>query len=1131
MTHPSQNTLIDQLTKDACNPQLSVVVEACAGSGKTWLLVSRMLRLLLDGARPSEILAITFTRKAAQEMRGRLDELLRELATCSESKLMEELLKRGLFGDQAIELMPKARKLFEEVLSDPHPLSIDTFHGWFTRLLKGAPLGSGVPQGLSLRDDFKRLQDECLKDWWANLPSGGKQETRSAYELLVKELGAHNANQLFIGPKGFLTVKAEWWRYLEQSKWKGLHPKQAVSGCSDWLSIEDPLKKHLDNSEDLINLMSLAKHLENGGTNDKKYARAIQEALTIHAHEFSMDEIAKALRPAFLTGEFEIQKKLKASGELKKSLKGLVNAEQLEQQIDRTREAWAQILYDHYCWAADARAHRIHQAWLTVGIDMLTHYQAQKEVLRVQDFSDLEAYTAQLMLSSDMAHYLQARLDARYKHVLIDEFQDTNPLQWQIVLSWLNAYGKDESKPTVFLVGDPKQSIYRFRRADVRLFNQAKQYLENNFQAVFHPFNQTRRNSPAVLEAVNAVFQLVDVPSSYPFQVQTRNPQADDSLGHGEVVCLPLIAPPNIAIKDDRGALSDPYIDPNQEAKAQQSYEEALQVAQLIQQIKNEKNAAWSDFLVLLKSRTPLTQIERAFRSVGIPCDSPRQGGLLKTLEAEDLVALLSVLMTPTDDLALAQVLRSPIYGLSDADLMNLISQQQSSQIDSLWVLLSKPDNHCHSIYQTLSAWAELAKRLPVHDLLDHIYHQADLRRCYAQAAPVLQRDQVLSNLDAFLSLALELDGGRYPSLSRFIAELKLIKKGADEESPDEGDASGEDDTVDDESATLAESRVRVLTIHAAKGLESRFVFLMNANVNRSSRDSVSVLMSWPPGDLGPDHISPMFSAKPKDPAREVLRQNEKDIEIIENWNLLYVALTRAKEAVYISGSAAKGDQAIAPNSWYDRLIRAGIPQRDVLVQSSRKTVDAGSAISVPQEFLDFKVTWQGEVREPAYFDEELIDPERQQVIDLGVAFHAIMEHLMRAKIQSTSELPNSEELKAWLKIDSNFVEPARQCAIKILSSEKAKKFFFDENIINSWEELDISTQDGRLLRIDRLIELPQELMILDYKLSIPKPEDELYAKYALQMATYRECVARLRPDKAIKSFLLSGQGEILEMV
>ncbi|MFZ9263531.1 MAG: UvrD-helicase domain-containing protein [Polynucleobacter sp.] len=1120
--------MTDQLTHDSCNPHLSVVIEACAGSGKTWLLVSRIVRLLLSGAKPREILAITFTRKAAQEMRGRLDEVLLQLANCPESELIDELVARGLSGSDAKALVPRARVLFEEVLSDPYPLCIETFHGWFSHLLKGAPLNSGVPQGLKLRDDFKRLQDECLEDWWTSLPTRDKSPVRAAYELLVRELKAKNANDLLVGSKGFLTVKAEWLSYISECQKKGVDPLRAVIDQSNLLDIQDPLKTALDDPGNLGDLMSLASHLENGGKRDVGYSRAINDGLKKHSHQYDLTEVANALRPAFLTGDYVFLAQLSASTELKKSLKKLPNPGQLEQQINKTRQDWAQVLLDHYRWVADHRAHVIHQAWVTIGVDMLSHYQAKKELLRVQDFSDLEAYTAKLMLNSDVAHYLQARLDAKYKHLLIDEFQDTNPQQWQILLSWLNAYGEGEDKPSVFLVGDPKQSIYRFRRADVRLFNEAKTYLETHFNAEFHRFNATRRNSPAVLAAVNAVFQLPDVPEAYPFEEQTRNPQAKNAYGDGEVFCLPLIEAPTIAQHPNRNALINPYVDSTKESKAKQSYAEALQVALHIHKIKSEKNASWGDFLILLRSRTHLSSIEKAFRDSGIPCDSPRQGGLLKTLEAEDLVALLSVLITPTDDLSLAQVLRSPIYAFSDEQLMQLTLAKLSDQHHSYWQLMSNTENQYHHIYKDILSWVDLAKRLPVHDLLDHIYAQTDLRLRYAQSAPPLQKDQVLSNLDAFLALALDLDGGRYPSLPRFIAELKKIKRGAEEESPDEGESVVEEDS-DDES-TSSDARVRVLTIHAAKGLESRVVILMNTNTNRSGRDNVGVLMSWLPGDQGPIHMSPIFSSKPKDPARQELRDREEAIAEIENWNLLYVALTRAKEAVYISGLANKSDQPIAPNSWYDRLDRAGVKPinelNDVLVHKAKSISDAISS----HEFFDFKVTWQGELSTLAPFDEELITPEQQKVIDLGVAFHAIMEHVMRMGIQNAQDLPSDAELVSWLNIDSSLVGDARQCAMNVLSSDFANDFFFSADIQNSWEELDIASSDGRLLRIDRLVELPNQLLILDYKLSIPDITHDLYQKYQLQMATYRQCVAKLRPDKEVKSYLLSGKGELLEM-
>lgn len=1127
--------MIDQLILDSCDPDKSVIVEACAGSGKTWLLVSRIIRLLLAGAKPNEILAITFTRKAAQEMRGRLDQALLQFANCPEEELIEELMARGLSAENARMALPKARSLFEEVLSDPRPLNVETFHGWFSSLVRGSPLGSGVPQGLKLRDDFKRLQDECLEDWWTNLPSSGNAAVRAAYELLVKELKASNANDLLIGSKGFLTVKAEWWSYLEHCKKQGTNPMQAISDHSDWLAIQDPLKVMLDDSQALMNLMSLASHLENGGSNDQKHARAIDEALKKKAHGFSLEDVAATLKPAFLTTDFAQLARLLASEALKKSLKKLSDAQNIEQQINNTRQAWAQAMFDHYCWDADHRAHRIHQAWITIGVDMLKHYQAKKEVLRVQDFSDLEAYTAKLMLSSDVANYLQARLDAKYKHLLVDEFQDTNPLQWQILLSWLNAYGDEESRPSVFLVGDPKQSIYRFRRADVRLFGEAKKYLNKQFKAKVHTFNKTRRNSPAVIKVVNDLFTLPDVPNAYPFQSQERNPSAKDFYGPGEVLLLPLIASPEIKQEPSRNALEHPFIDITTQTKVQQSFDEALQVARLIQKIKKEKNANWGDFLILLRSRTHLAQIERAFRAAGIPCDSPRQGGLLRTLEAEDMVALLSILITPNDDLAFAQVLRSPMYGLSDRDLLALMTNKQSQESHSLWQLISSPDHPHHHIHTDIAAWAELAKKLPVHDLLDHIYSQGQIRLRYARSAPSLQRDQVLSNLDAFLSLALNLDGGRYPSLSRFINELKKIKRGAEEESPDEGESSGDDEA--DEASETSEKRVKILTIHAAKGLESRFVFLMNTNTNKSGRDNVGVLMSWLPGSDAPDHISPTFSAKPKDPAREFLRAQEEQISLIENWNLLYVALTRAKESVYISGSANKGDSksetAIAKNSWYDRMVKAGVKELPDASELQTVVVNQDSISSkadTEQTFADFNVMWRGIANTSIRFDEELVSVEQQDVIDLGVAFHAVMEHVMRAGITDSSEMPSADEMVAWLNLDPEVAKEARRCALNVLSSAKTKHFFFDSEILASWEELDIANSDGRLLRIDRLIELPNELIVLDYKLSIPDPSNDLFSKYDAQMSTYKQCVAQLRPDKPVKSFLLGGNGDVLEM-
>ena len=170
----------------ACNPNHSVIVSACAGSGKTWLLVARMVRLLLAGAKPQEILALTFTRKAAQEMRDRLFGLLEQFSQLDDAQLTHELTRRGLDHAEAQKLLPQARALYLKVLMSPQSIVIDTFHGWFGRLLGAAPISAEVQPGFNLREDAKRLQEECMEDWWGGL----SVDLKKHYDVLLKEFGA-----------------------------------------------------------------------------------------------------------------------------------------------------------------------------------------------------------------------------------------------------------------------------------------------------------------------------------------------------------------------------------------------------------------------------------------------------------------------------------------------------------------------------------------------------------------------------------------------------------------------------------------------------------------------------------------------------------------------------------------------------------------------------------------------------------------------------------------------------------------------------------------------------------------------------------------------------------------------------
>ncbi|MGD7392219.1 3'-5' exonuclease, partial [Ralstonia pseudosolanacearum] len=242
--------------------------------------------------------------------------------------------------------------------------------------------------------------------------------------------------------------------------------------------------------------------------------------------------------------------------------------------------------------------------------------------------------------------------------------------------------------------------------------------------------------------------------------------------------------------------------------------------------------------------------------------------------------------------------------------------------------------------HRLLSRWLAVAPTLPVHDLLDHIVYTGELKRRYAERVPEANREQALANLDAFLKLALDLDGGRYPSLPKFMAELRAIRQGDEEESPDEGvqgDAAEAPDAIDAELASEGLDAVQILTVHASKGLEAPFVVLLDSHHSDTRADTAGILIDWPPGAEAPAHFSAFGKAAERGRARDPLFAQEATLAERENWNLLYVAMTRARQALIVSGVANKRDGAAAqavdegdvPDvdgsaSWYTLLATAG---------------------------------------------------------------------------------------------------------------------------------------------------------------------------------------------------------------
>jgi len=1063
----------------ALDPKNSVVVEACAGSGKTWLLVSRIVRLLLDGVPPGEILAITFTRKAAQEMQARLHEWLHLLAVRDDDIVRAFLSERGLVEVDDV-LLAKARTLYRDALLAQPAISISTFHGWFMQVIQRAPLNAGVPVGMKLLERTSALRDESWQAFVDCLRDEPESDVSKFMQWLFAEYGLHNTRKLL---ENFVHKRAEWWAYTQDRAdavgWAAQQLQDKLEVNPDDNSVADAMT----DASFQAAVQGFSQALETGTDAQCKQASKIQVASELADLNQRYTELTKVL----FTQEDE-PRKFNAT---KKQ-----NAEPFLRARDVLFDK-LQILRDVL---TELEVFRMNQAALHCGARLLAHYQELKQCSQQIDFTDLEWQVCRMLNQSDCAEYMQYKLDNRYRHVLLDEFQDTNPLQWQILKSWFSASAAVDSRPTVFVVGDPKQSIYRFRRADARLFGEVRQYLEREFDAHHLKESKTRRNTSAVLDAVNGVFLqhpevLVD------FKEHVAHHQ--DIPGYIEV--LPESMTKTIEVENsgnDPMVLRNPLATPRKETEGSARECEAEQFAAYIADIAENwsvrhegqmRRAEYRDIMVLVRKRLHLRVYEHALRVKRIPFLTSRRGGLLDTLEAEDIQALLNFLIAPFANLKLAQALRSPIFSCRDEDLMLLADNTEGSW----WIRLQRlaqgdtASPHLQRAHMLLQGWLALTGKLPVHDMLDRIYFEGDLLHRYSSALPEELSEAVRANLHAFMEIALNIDAGRYPSLPRFLAELRELRA-AENESPDEG-KMGE-----------AGNALRIYTVHEAKGLEAPIVWLLDANDTQRKVDSYNVLIDWQPDELRPAHFSLFSDKRGRGVKRAHYFDEDEAYARREEMNLLYVAMTRAKQVLLVSGNGTQ-----AESSWYSKINQV-IEQRDNPLQSSSHLIQAkknrAHECEIDEALLCPIPTGKRAAR----------NTTQQQ---RGIWLHALLQHLTegrsdKVKLQKFIGISDEELELLWCQAES------------LLSQDHLSRFFNSEQYRCASNEMSYVNAAGELKRIDRLVEFDDEVWVLDYKLG----DSQDKARYRAQMMEYLNAMQSVYAGKTVRCALLFASGELSEI-
>ncbi|HEY4698201.1 MAG TPA: UvrD-helicase domain-containing protein [Gallionella sp.] len=1125
------------------DPKRSIVVEACAGSGKTWLLVSRIVRLLLDGAQPSQILAITFTRKAAQEMQARLQLWLRELAMGDDASVHKFFAERGLENLSDAQLQ-RARSLYGNVLLAQPGITISTFHGWFMQVMQRAPLNAGVMQGMSLLERAGSAQEEAWEELLEQMRKQPDNIEAQHMQWLFGECGLFNTRKLLFS---FLAKRAEWWAYTSNlpspasGKSVARGEKPVGGEGSDALRFAlDNLRSDLDvdmefdpvadwgmwgNSEEV--LFAFAHQLAGNGTQTQQdKASELERAWTDTTPQGRFDKVW----PLLFTQADE-PRKLKQTKKQDETIFAAALSN-LQTSLQTVRDT-----------LAEQQAYRLNEAVLHCGVAFLMRYQALKQQKQQMDFSDLEWQLCRLLQQSEHAETMQYKLDSRYRHVLLDEFQDTNPLQWQIMRAWFDAAVAVDSQPTVFIVGDPKQSIYRFRRADARLFGMACEYLKEHFAAHEQRNNHTWRNAPAVLDAVNAVF------AGHPEGFVDFEPHTAEHTGlPGYVEVLPLAVAGQNKEKTAEAAplvLRDSLTTPRDEAEEGARQKEAVQFAGLLQTIVSDwsvqddgkqRRACYGDIMVLVRSRTHLAVYEEALRARHIPFISSRRGGLLDTLEAEDVQALLMFLITPFADLALAQVLRTPIFACSDADLMRIAGSRieergasgevasQSSILDprsSWWQRLqhlADPSPALQRAAGLLQRWLALAGKLPVHDLLDRIYFDGDVLARYSAVLPPEMRAKVVANLHAFMEIALSVDAGRYPSLPRFLQELRELRDSTDD-APDEGKLGTAGDAV------------RIYTVHEAKGLEAPIVWLLDANAEKKNKEGNDVLLDWPTHEERPLHFSLYTDQASRGKKRAPLFELDAAQQAREEMNLLYVAMTRAQQALIVGGNSKGEDKEEKKKSpsWYDRIATVVGEQLNPLhVVTPRPQAGEGQGRGEEAELPAILPTGKRAAR----------NTEQQQ---RGIWLHALLQHLAPPSPltgfaplaalspqagEGSAAAREREALRQILAIPSAEIDSLWQQAQRLLTSPQLARFFDARQYRSACNEMPYVNAAGELKRIDRLVEFDDEVWVLDYKLG----DSEDVARHQAQMQEYRTAMQTVYAGKTVRCALVYADGVLSEV-
>jgi len=1094
----------------AADPRHSAWVSANAGAGKTHTLANRVTRLLLADAQPERILCLTYTKAAAAEMAGRLFDLLGKWAMAPDDELAKYITEIGGVAPEGKEDLRKARRLFAKALETPGGLKIQTIHSFCQNVLSRFSVEANVPPGFTVIDE--QTSREMIGNARAKVlerAGSGDMALGAAVGLLVTETNEQKLQDILDAALGNERRKLS--RALAGCHLRDGSLTRAVRrfhGASETQSAHDvvaefctSLKAEVQRIKDVVAWMSA------GTSTDQKRVRGIARFVETGLEVGTFAD----LLGSFQRQDGEPYKELvtKKPREARPDL--LIYLEDLAQRArdteERRRAAHAAALCD---------------AALTIADAVRDLYAAEKRARGALDYDDLITETLSLLERGETAAWVLYKLDGGLDHVLIDEAQDTSPEQWAILKKlteeFFSGAGREtKTVRTVFAVGDEKQSIFSFQGADPAQFDVNRQHFEAHIKSAGLAFNYemlktSRRSVPEVLTFVDRVFGDGEARAGLTSLNLEIEHEPLRKQARGRVEFWPSIKPND---KEE----PDPWRPVDTPSEASPVVRLAEKIARTIKQwiakgvaLPNRDHPIRpGDIMILLPRREPFgSEIIRQLKAVGVPVAGADRIRITEQIAVQDLMALARFVLLPEDDLTLATILRSPLVGISEEQLFALSYEREGT----LWrALQASEDPTFDGAREFLSECLARADFVPPYEFFAHVLTVRGMRlkllsRLGAEAADAIEE---------FLSLSLAYETQNPPSLEGF---LHWIERGGAEIKRD---------------MERGRDEVRVMTVHGAKGLEADIVILPDTTRAASNMQKRHLLYADDrvlfsvPNDMAPQSV-------------KAARQAAKAEALNEHRRLLYVALTRAKERLYICGF--ENSKGVHDESWYALMQRAA-EELGVPVERSGETIriygDTEDGLPKTAAVADIVKTevpkWartpaKEEAERPRVVRPSLVEPKAVALSPLskegktfkrGVLIHAVLARLPEIATEKRGEIA-----RKFLLARGVSESDAQSCVAEILGvlgDETFAPVFAKGSRAEVALAAELPEFGGIKVngRVDRLAVSGDEVLVLDFKTdrAVPETEADVSAGYLSQIALYRAALKKVFPGKRIVSGLL----------